>query len=281
MHVSNEDRQKIAQAVSILENPGFAAKVTKTMGSSVETVMAVLPVKLTASLVDITRIALGKSLQAALFTLDAGKVRDPANKLHKLLAVASGAAGGSLGMAGLSMELPVSTTIMLRSIADIARSTGEDLTDNEVRLACLEVFALSGGGQSGENSEKGYYAIRTLLAKSLSEAAAQIGSKGLAKEGAPALVRLLHSIALRFSVPVSEKMLLQTVPVLGAIGGASINLLFIRYFQEIAQAHFTLRRLEKKYAREVIESIYRQTTVRRLQKNPAAAVHHGERSEDG
>jgi hypothetical protein len=43
--------------------------------------------------------------------------------LHKALATASGAAGGAFGLAALPFELPVSTIIMLRSIADIARST--------------------------------------------------------------------------------------------------------------------------------------------------------------
>jgi len=264
MQLSSEDQKIIRQAVSILENPGFAVKATRTMDSTVEMAMAVLPEKLTASLVDITRTALGKAMQGALFTLDAGQHGDPANKLHKLLVALSGAAGGSFGVAALTIELPVSTTIMLRSIADIARSTGEDITDNEVKLACLEVFALSDSSQTGDGSETGYYAIRTLLARSLSEAAAHIGSKGLAKEGAPAVVKLLHSIALRFSVPISEKILLQSVPVVGAMGGASVNLLFIRYFQEIAQAHFAMRQLEKKYGHEVVKNTYQQFAKKRL-----------------
>src|ERR1700746_681884 len=70
----------------------------------------------------------------------------PANSqfLHRALATASGAAGGTFGLAALPVELPVSTTIMLRSIADIARSEGEDLSDPEAALACVEVFALGG-----------------------------------------------------------------------------------------------------------------------------------------
>jgi EcsC protein family len=38
--------------------------------------------------------------------------------------------------------LPASTVIMLRSIADIACSEGEDMSDPETALACVEVFAL-------------------------------------------------------------------------------------------------------------------------------------------
>ena len=64
--------------------------------------------------------------------------------LHKALATASGAAGGAFGLASLTIELPVSTIIMLRSIADIARSEGENRSDPEAALSCIEVFALGG-----------------------------------------------------------------------------------------------------------------------------------------
>jgi len=67
--------------------------------------------------------------------------------LHKASATASGAAGGAFGLVTLPIELPVSTIIMLRSIADIARSEGEDLSDPESALSCVQVFAL--GGRSG------------------------------------------------------------------------------------------------------------------------------------
>jgi len=58
------------------------------------------------------------------------------------LASASGAVGGALGLAALPVELPVSTAIMLRTIAEFARQEGEDLAGPRTRLACLEVFAL-------------------------------------------------------------------------------------------------------------------------------------------
>ena len=49
-----------------------------------------------------------------------------------------------------TVELPLSTTIMLRSIARIAQSEGEDLEDPATALACLQVFAL--GGHSGSDN---------------------------------------------------------------------------------------------------------------------------------
>ena len=45
---------------------------------------------------------------------------------------------------------------------------------------------------------------------------------------------------------------------IGAVGGALINTIFIDHFQETARGHFIVRRLERTYGTEVIRSIYEQ-----------------------
>jgi hypothetical protein len=59
----------------------------------------------------------------------------------------------------------------MRSIADIAQNEGEDLSDPEVALSCVEVFALGGRAGSTDASESGYFAVRGMLAKTVTEAA--------------------------------------------------------------------------------------------------------------
>jgi hypothetical protein len=104
----------------------------------------------------------------------------------------------------------------------------------------------------------GYYSLRALLARSVSEAAQYIAKKGIAEEGAPAIVRLITKIAARFSIPVSEKAAAQSVPVIGAFGGALINTMFIDHFQDISEGHFTVRQLERKYGFEAVKEAYEQ-----------------------
>src|SRR5205807_1755531 len=101
-------------------------------------------------------------------------------------------AGGAFGLAALPLELPVSTIIMLRSIADIARSEGEDLSDPEAALSCVQVFALGGRAGSTDASESGYFAVRGMLAKTVTEAARFLAERGvMVKEGGPLLVRFI------------------------------------------------------------------------------------------
>ena len=66
----------------------------------------------------VSETALRSALKLALRTLDLNDASaKPANRAHKLAAAASGALGGALGLAALPLELPISTTILLRSIA--------------------------------------------------------------------------------------------------------------------------------------------------------------------
>jgi glycerate kinase len=95
-----------------------------------------------------------------------------------------------------------------------------------------------------------------MLARSVTEAARYVAEKGLVEEGAPALVQLLAKIAVRFKVPVTAKFAAQSVPAIGAAGGAAINLVFINHFQDMARGHFTVRRLERKYGAEVVREEY-------------------------
>jgi hypothetical protein len=149
-------------------------------------------------------------------------------------------------------------------MVDIARGEGENIHTVETQLACLEVFALCSNSQTDNDAETGYYATRTALARAVSEA-----EKGIAEEGAPAIVRLISKIAIRFSVPVSEKFAAQSIPAIGAAGGAAINLIFINHFQDMARGHFTIRRLERKYGTKVVQSEYE-----RLRRIPALRIDH-------
>jgi hypothetical protein len=147
---------------------------------------------------------------------------------------------------------------MLRSIADIARSEGHNISLLEVKLSCLEVLALGGRSPKDDLAEGGYWVVRISLAKSISEAAAYIAEKGLMEEGAPPLVRLITAIASRFSVVVTEGAAAKAVPVIGAVTGGTINLLFMHHFQEMARGHFIIKRLEKKYGSHLVEKVYRE-----------------------
>jgi hypothetical protein len=256
MTLSSKDLNDLKKAKTLLENPGMAAKITGMLGTPIEKGFALLPDEWRARVVELTRTALSKALKAALLTMKDASGEAASNRWHKIAVAATGGLGGFFGLAALAVELPVTTTIMLRSIADVALSEGESIRGSDTKMACLEVFALGGPGTADDAAESGYFAVRTALAQSVSRAAEHVAGKGLAEKGAPAMVRLIVQIAERFSIQVSEKTAAQALPAIGAAGGALINTLFIDHFQNMARGHFIVRRLERQYGQEIVRSTY-------------------------
>jgi hypothetical protein len=254
------DLSDLRAARAVLEHPSLAIRVADYVGRPVEALVKALPAGGQALISSGTGKALDASLALALKTLGAGSGAAPNRWVHRGLAAASGAVGGAIGLPGLMLELPVSTTLMFRAIADHARAQGEDLSQVSSRLECLTVFAYGTRTERDEASETAYFAVRTALAKAVSRAAEYVAERGIAEavgdRAAPALAQLLARIAQRFSVAVSEKAAAQLVPVLGAAGGAAVNAIFMEHYQGTARAHFTVRRLERRYGPEQVKAAY-------------------------
>ena len=251
------DLNDLKKAKTLLENPGIAAKITNLLGTPIEKGFELLPDNWNVKVGELTQEALSKAVHAAVFTMKDSPGEGASNSWHKIAVATTGGIGGFFGLTALAVELPISTTIMLRSIADIARSEGEAISKIESKIACIEVFAFGGPSKGDDASESGYFAVRAALAQSVTKAAEYIAEKSLAEESAPALVRLVIKIAKRFSIQVSEKAAAQAVPAIGAAGGAIINTLFIDHFQDMALGHFIVRRLERKYGKEAVEATYK------------------------
>jgi len=248
--------RELARAKTLLENPGFTARLAGALGKPIEQGFKLLPAGWQGVVNKAAKAALFAALNTAVKTMGRRQPGRASEKFHKLLAGASGGIGGAFGLASLPIELPVSTTIMLRSIADIARSEGHDIRSARTKMDCLEVFALGGRSNVDDAAEGTYWAVRAALAKAVSEAAAYLAEKSAVEQSAPALLRLVTAIASRFGVVVSEQAAAKAVPIVGAAGGAAVNVLFMDHFQDMARGHFIVRRLEAKHGTEKVREAY-------------------------
>jgi len=256
LNISELHEKELLVAKSLLENSGLAAKITNLIGTPVEKGLNLLPDDWSKNIAKVTEKSLIKASDAAIFTMKDIPGEASSNIWHKLGVAVSGGVSGFFGLAAIAVELPISTSIMLRSIADIARSEGESITTPETQMACLEVFALGGPSDLDDGSESGYFAIRAALAKSVAEAAEFILKKGITDEAAPILIKLIAKIAEKFGVQVTQKAAAQAVSAIGAAGGAIINTLFIDHFQDMARGHFIVRKLERVYGYDVVKDAY-------------------------
>jgi len=248
-----EELEQLLWAHRHLEHPSFAARLSNVIGTPIEQTLKLLPKSWHRRVNKTAEFSIRQAMNMAVKTLDPRAISGARDTYHKFAALAAGAVGGFFGPIALAAELPVITLLMLRSIADIARSEGEDLDTLDARLACVEVFALGGRSAEDDATDTGYYGLRATLAFHFAGVADYSRVSGL---NVPAGVELIRGIAARFGVVISDQVAVRMVPVAGAVSGGLLNLVFMQHFQDVARGHFTLRRLERKYRPEVVRKEY-------------------------
>ncbi len=242
-------RAELAAAVAALEGSSLAIRLAALVGAPLEALKARLPGPAQTLLDAAVRRALTGAMEAALRS-DPARTPLPisADWFHRGLAAAAGAAGGALGLPGTLIELPVSTTLLLRQIAAVGAAQGEDLKRPEAAAECLKVFALGGRDPSDDAAESGYFAVRVALAEALQGAVGR--GIGLMVPG------FVSAVAARFGGPVAIKLSAQAAPILGAAAGAAVNLAFLEHFRAVAGGHFTVRRLERTHGQAPVQTAY-------------------------
>ena len=184
----------------------------------------------------VVEAALRRAFDVAVLRLGREGQMAQSRRLAGPLVFLSGAAGGLVGMGGFVPDATVTSLAIMREIARIAVEEGEDLTDPEARAACLQVFALNAGQKGGAEPEASYYSARFVM------------------QGRPIAI-LMSDVARRFGVTLSQKFALQAVPVVGAVAGASLNTAFLGHYRTLARAHFTVRRLERRFGEATIQAL--------------------------
>lgn len=259
-----------------MENISLFMKLINKIGNAVEAGINWIPQKQQAWLQKQVSKVLFTTVKANLLTMQKGEAfKAPSSRAYKALVTTTGAASGAVGSATgigtaiFATELALSTKFIMRSILDIARSHGEDVYNPETQLACIQVFALGGKSKDDDGLETGYYATRVALDQAVKQATNFIsknGLEGLAKlliGSANPIVKFIGQVSGRYLVQVSEKFAVQMLPVVGALGGGTINFIFIDHFQSIARAHFTIRALERKYGETAIREAYNHLSPKR------------------
>jgi len=246
--VSLEPKEElfIQEAMQFLDHPGFLIRMANTLGKPVELAVGKLPARHQLKIREATEAALRRGLKEVTRTIP--KRARTTEGWHTAASFGVGAAGGFFGWMSLPLELPITTLIILRSVAAIAQEAGMDLNDPQTQFECLYILSL-GSPRSDQDDALGsaYWTSRVAFAK-------------LAREisSAPALAQFLKSVAARFEVVVGEKLLAEAVPVIGALGGGVINATFTHYFSQAARFHFGLRALENKHGLPAVEVCYKK-----------------------
>jgi EcsC protein family len=266
--ISESDQFELAQAFQRLDHPSYAIRLSSALGSPITATLKLLPVSLSLKIHRAARDIVSRGLDFSIDHLISKK--SPGNpRVQRALCIASGALGGFFGGPALLLEMPFSTSLILSSIAEIARQEGEDLESIEARLACLSVFALGGCSSEDDDADVGYYGLRMALQSPVTEASKYLTASGLRGAGkSPALVNLINVISRRLGVVLSRRAMGMMIPMIGAAAGALCNRMFMDHFQDMARCHFAIRRLERKYSRDTVEAFYLESKRQRRIPSP-------------
>ncbi|WP_417673050.1 EcsC family protein [Pseudodonghicola sp.] len=211
---------RLAARYRAAAGPGL--KLLNALGTSAEGLLNRLPSAMRSGLDGAAERALHLSLRAAQRSRRVAG--DPAPWVNTAITSALGAAGGFAGLSGALVELPATTTMLMRAIQGAAARQGFDPAAESVRFDCLRVFAAAGPLSEDDGSDLSFLSLRLTLT-------------------GPALQRMIATVAPRLATSLGQKLAAQAVPVLGAVAGAGINYTYTRYYQEMAQVQFGLRRL--------------------------------------
>lgn len=242
--LAEAERQELAAALARLERGrGLVVRLADLLGGALGSAAALglagigMSGPMQIKLSGVGQAALARAYDVAVLGLARPRAMQAARGRPLRGAVLlSGAVGGFAGMAGFVPDAMLTTLAIMRAIAAEAAAAGEDLSTDAARRACLEVFALGDAPvfrKEGGESDLSYFTARLLL-------------QGRTVMG------LIAEIGGRYGLRLSEKFAAGAVPVLGAVLGAAVNDTFLAHYRDVARAHFTIRRLERRHGEDAV-----------------------------
>jgi hypothetical protein len=231
-----EFRLLLSLADRYLGARGAFTSFLESIGRRVEAGIKVLPEHWKDELHTRARDALWWAFRKIVGSMDTEELHRPAARTrYRLFAATSGLVTGAAGMPGIVADLPASTLLILRAIADIARSHGYDLNRPDVQVACIEAFVFGGPTAEDDDADLAFWSTRA---------------------AAPMVSELVPQVAARLGASWSLSLPARAIPVVSSVTSAAINWHFSGYFQTMAEIIFGLKPLEERHGREHVRALF-------------------------
>lgn len=231
-----EFRLVLTLAGRYLDARGSFTSFLESIGRRVEAGIRVLPDHWKDELHTRARDALWWAFRKIVSSMDTEELHRPAARTrYRLFAATSGLVTGAAGMPGVIADLPASTLLILRAIADIARAQGYDLRNPDVQVACIEAFVFGGPTAEDDDADLAFWSTRA---------------------AAPMVSELVPQVAARLGASWSLSLPARAIPVVSSVTSAAINWHFSGYFQTMAEIIFGLKPLEERYGREHVRALF-------------------------
>ena len=236
----DDEIKALARAYRSANHPLMAG--LNALGGGIEAQMARLPSGVQRRM----EAGVGRALAMGLGA--SGRLPRLGKRANMAVSAIVGAAGGAAGVLGTFAELPFTVTLILTTIRAEAEAAGFDPSLPGVQEACLQVFSAGSPLTGDDGSNSAFLSAR------------------LAISGA-AIEKMISTMAPQLMVRLGGKLAAQSVPILGAFAGASVNAAYSGYFRDMARIRFALMRLSVRHGGEaVVRAFIDAAGPRRLTK---------------
>ncbi len=218
---------------------GPVIKALNRLGGRLEDQVALLPGGARARIDAVVTRALEAAYELAA---RGGKFTGAGERGTMAAAIATGAAGGAGGLASAIAELPFTIAVLLHAIRREAEAQGFNPDDPWIMAEALRTFGSGSPADGDDGIDTTFFSAR------------------LALNGA-ALQKLVGSVAPKLATGLSQKLVAQAVPIIGAVSGAALNAAFLRYYREMAAIRFRLLRLSEDYGAGPVLAAYAKATA--------------------
>jgi EcsC family protein len=234
--LSAAEFQRVVEAAEIYVSSRSAlTSFISALGNLVDRGMRNIPPEWQSEILRKLHDTLDFAQRAATFQMDEAPGRPSSDHWYTATVLITGAGGGAFGLPSVLAELPITTGVIFRSIADIGRSYGESLINPEFRATCLEVFAYGSAFDEDDDEEVAFVA---------------------AKIGAVEIAEFISKVAFRYASAIAPKIAAMSVPIVGSVLGAGVNWAYMSFYQSIARVLFTLLPIERAHDREQVRSCF-------------------------
>jgi hypothetical protein len=234
--LSEEEFRRVVEAAEIyLSARSVLMSFIATLGDIVERGLKKVPEDWQDEIKKKVREVLDLAHRVSITRMEHDPGRGSSDNLYTAMAVVSGAGGGTFGLPSILAELPITTGLILRSIADIGRSFGERFDDPQFSATCIEVFAYGGPLEEDDEADITFFMTRV---------------------GGVEFSELVAKVAVRYASTATPKIIAMSIPVIGAVTGAGINWIYMRFYQSMARVLFTLLPIERTHDPAQVRSCF-------------------------
>lgn len=256
MKLSRIERQFISNAASYLELNSYLGFLTKTTNIDLEKAVRFMPKQASEKIMQATEMALREAL---ITSISQSELDTETNEMkNRIEAAATGALSGYFGIWGLIYELPRTLSSILKNSMKVSENYGYTTMPEEQDglrnlLECFCVFAY---GSNYLDTRVNTYVLIDDVVKDFYQCNASEFASAVKLKASTSFEKLFSFVMTKIQTTVMEKALLQSVPVIGAIGGATANASFVEYYMQLAKYHVGILRLERDCGENAVQTVY-------------------------